>query len=54
MSQKTAREKLHDTLLAYEGCVNECEREGDDSDEAIEALRVSREALMDVLIEARG
>lgn len=55
-------DKFHDTpppqddllkiLTRYEGAVNECEGQGDDSDEAVKELEEARAALLDVLRKA--
>jgi hypothetical protein len=46
-------DELRDTLTKYEGCVSRVERDGDDSDEAVNELAEAREALMEVLKAAR-
>lgn len=43
---------LHDTLIRYEGAVNEVEGAGNDSDEALEELGEARRALLTLLRKA--
>lgn len=45
--------RLEKTLIRYEGAVSECEREGDDSNEAVAELTAARSALLAVLIQAK-
>jgi hypothetical protein len=45
-------EDLHKMLTRYEGAVSACERDGDDSDEAINELAAARSALLDILFVA--
>lgn len=46
-------EDLKKILLTYEGCVSRTERDGDDSDEAQDELATAREALLEVLRQAK-
>jgi len=44
-----SRDDLRNALTRYEGAVSACEREGDDSEEAVAELESAREALLDIL-----
>jgi hypothetical protein len=46
-------EELEKTLIRYEGAVSTCERDGDDSDEAVKELLAARSALLAVLVQAK-
>jgi hypothetical protein len=45
-------DELHDILTRWEGAVSACERDGDDSPEAVKELEESRAALLVVLRRA--
>jgi len=47
------RKQLKEVLTRWEGAVNACERDGDDSDTAVKELTDSRAALLDLLQEAK-
>lgn len=53
MSKEATEKDLHDILVRYEGAVSECEREGDDSDEAVAELKAARSALLAILMQAK-
>jgi hypothetical protein len=47
------REELYNLLIRYEGAVSACERDGDESDEAYTELKTARDALLNVLVQAK-
>ena len=49
MQTQLSHEALERTLIRWEGAVSRCERDGDDSDEAVKELADSRQALLDLL-----
>lgn len=54
VSTKATLTDLKNILVRYEGAVSACERDGDDSDIAVEELSAARTALLNVLLKAKA
>jgi hypothetical protein len=52
MQTQPNAENLHRALTRYEGAISACERDGDDSNEAVNELAAARSALLDILFVA--